>query len=449
MLTLWGRKQRFCDNLHRREFLRLGALGLGGLTLADLLRLEARGEVKEQGRAKSIIYVVLSGGPSHIDMYDLKPDSPAEYRGPFKPIATSLSGVRICELMPLQAAMMDRLALLRGIRSVENDHFLSEVYTGLPRTAGHRPSFGSVVSRLVEQRSQLPAYVSLDRPATGPFDFEKPYYAGAGHAPFRPFGDALADLNPAKSLDRLQDRKQLLTAFDTMRRDLDQGDALSGLDVFQTRALDIITSPKVRDAFDLSKEPDKLLQSYGTGKYPHQTVKTIFYPWEGKRFLQARRLVEAGVRVVTLRLNEWDHHGGPGFPQADIFGALRCLMPLLDRSLSALFNDLRDRGLDKEVLVVVLGEFGRTPKIEPQHPGRGHWAEAGCAVIYGGGLRMGQVIGETDARAERAKTGNITFQNIFATIYHYLGIDPATTLTDFNGRPQYLLDNREAIAALI
>jgi len=449
MLTFWGRKQRFCDSIQRREFLRLGTLGLGGLTLADLLRLEAAGEMKEQGRAKSIIYIVLGGGPSHIDMYDLKPDSPAEYRGPFKPIATRLPGVLICELMPLQAALMDRLALLRGIRSVENDHFLSEVYTGLPRTAGHRPAFGSVVSRLADNRSALPAYVSLDRPTSGPFEFEKPYYAGAGHAPFRPFGNALEDLNPVRSLDRLQDRKQLLGAFDTMRRDLDQGDALRGLDAFQARALDIITSPKVRDAFDLSKEPDKLVNSYGTGKYPHQTVKTIFYPWEGKRFLLARRLVEAGVRVVTLRLNEWDHHGGPGFAQADIFGALRYLLPLLDRSLYALFNDLRDRGLDKDVLVVVLGEFGRTPKIEPQNPGRGHWAESGCAVLYGGGLRMGQLIGETDARAERAKSGNITFQNIFATIYQVLGIDPATTLTDFNGRPQYLLDDREAIAALV
>ncbi|HEY7424894.1 MAG TPA: DUF1501 domain-containing protein [Gemmataceae bacterium] len=448
MLTFWGRKQRFCDNLHRREFLRLGALGLGGLTLADLLRLEARGETKEQGRGKSVIYIVLGGGPSHIDMYDLKPDAPAEYRGPFKPIATRLPGVQICELMPLQAAMMDQLALLRGIRSVENDHFLSEVYTGLPRTAGHRPAFGSIVSRLADNRSPLPTYVSLDRPTTGQFEFEKPHYAGAGYAPFRPFGDALEDLNPVKSLERLQDRKSLLTAFDTMRRDLDQTDTLRGLDAFQARALDLITAPKVRDAFDLSKEPDRLLSTYGhkAGKYTHQTAKNILYDWDGKRFLLARRLVEAGVRVVTLRLNEWDHHGGS---QSDIFGSLRRMLPLLDRSVCALLNDLRDRGLDKDVLVVVLGEFGRTPKIEPEGPGRGHWAEAGCAVFYGGGLRMGQVIGETDSRAERAKSGSINFQNIISTVYHVLGIDPATALPDFSGRPQYLLDDREPIQALI
>ncbi len=448
MLTFWGRPQRFCDKMHRREFLRLGALGLGGLTLADLLRLEARGEAKEPGRAKSVIYIVLGGGPSHIDMYDLKPDAPTEYRGPFKPIATRLPGVQICELMPLQAARMDRLTLLRGIRSVENDHFLSEVYTGLPRTAGHRPAFGSVVSRLADNRSPLPTYVSLDRPTTSQFEFEKPYYAGAGHAPFRPFGDALEDLNPVKSLEKLQDRKSLLTAFDTMRRDLDHTDTLRGLDAFQARALDLITSPKVREAFDLSKEPDRLLSAYGhkAGKYTHQTVKTILYDWDGQRFLLARRLVEAGVRVVTLRLNEWDHHGGP---QSDIFASLRRMLPLLDRSLCALFDDLRDRGLDKDVLVVVLGEFGRTPKIEPQGPGRGHWAEAGCAVFFGGGLRMGQVIGETDARAERAKSGCTNFQNIISTVYHVLGIDPATALPDFSGRPQYLLDDREPISALI
>src|ERR1700722_9513868 len=204
MLTVWGRQQ----GLHRRGFLRIGALGLGGLTLADLLRQEARGEPPR--RPKSIIYVVLSGGPSHIDMYDLKPDAPDEYRGPFKPIATRLTGVRICEHMPLQAAMMDQLALLRGIRSVENDHFLSEVYSGLPRGAGKRPAFGSVVSKLAPSTSSLPTYVSLDRPSTDQFEFEKPYYAGSNHAPYRPFGEALDDLRPVGSLDQFGDRKKLL-----------------------------------------------------------------------------------------------------------------------------------------------------------------------------------------------------------------------------------------------
>jgi hypothetical protein len=444
MFTLWGRKQVLCDNLHRREFLRLGALGLGGLTLADLLRHEARGE--EKSRPKSVIYVVLGGGPSHIDMYDLKPDAPDEYRGPFKPIATKLPGVRICELMPLQAEIMDQLALIRGVRSVENDHFLSEVYSGLPRTAGKRPAFGSVVSRLAESTSAVPTYVSLSRATTDQFEFEKPYYAGSGHAPFRPFGEALEDLKPVQSLEQLQHRKQLLAAFDAMRRDVDRQGASGGLDRFHAQALEIITSPKVRDAFDLSREPDKLRASYGQGKFPHQTFKTILYPWPGEQFLLARRLVEAGVRVVTLRVGDWDHHSSAN---GDIFLCLRMLLPLLDRSIHALVSDLRARGLERDVLVVVLGEFGRTPKISQPGPGREHWADAGCALFYGGGLKMGQAIGETDSRAERSKSGDVSFQNLFATIYHVLGIDPSTQLPDFNGRPQFLLDDREPVQQLV
>jgi hypothetical protein len=247
-----GPANRSCDGLSRRNFLRVGGLGLAGLTLADLLRAESR---TKPARPKSVIYVVLGGGPSHIDSWDMKPDAPDEYRGPFKPIATKLTGVRICELMPMQARIMDQLALLRGIRSVENDHFLSEVYSGLPRTAGQRPAFGSVVSRLSESKSSLPAYVSLDRPSTDQFEFEKPYYAGASHAPFRPFGEAVDNLSPVKSLDRLGDRKKLLNAFDSMRRQLDDRGAFAGMDRFQAQALEMITSPRVREAFDLSKEP--------------------------------------------------------------------------------------------------------------------------------------------------------------------------------------------------
>jgi hypothetical protein len=439
MLTVWGRTRA----LHRREFLRVGGLGLAGLTLPALLRQEARAGAPS--RPKSVIYIVLGGGPSHIDSWDLKPDAPVEFRGPFNPIATRLPGVRICELMPLQASMMDRLALLRGVRSVENDHFLSEVYSGLPRTAGKRPAFGSVVSRLTDNPSPLPTYVSLDKPTTDQFEFEKPYYAGPGHAPFRPFGSALDDLAPVKSTEQLQDRKQLLAAFDTMRRDLDKSGAAQGLDRFQAQALDMITSPRVRDAFDLSKEPDRVLAAYGQGKYPHQTAKNILYDWNPRPFLLARRLVEAGVRVVTLRVAEWDHHSAA---EGDIFAALRRLLPLLDRSLFALFGDLEARGLDKDVLVVVLGEFGRTPKIAQPGPGREHWAEAGCALFFGGGLRMGQVVGETDSRAERSRSGSISFQNLMATIYRVLGVDLKVMLPDFNGRPQNLLDDPEPVREL-
>jgi hypothetical protein len=315
------------------------------------------------------------------------------------------------------------------------------VYTGLPRSAGSRPAFGSVVSRLARTDSALPPYVSLNGDGT----FERPVYAGPGHAPFTPKGSALDDLKPVESKTLLQDRRKLLDSFDSVRRDLDTADRLNAMDKFQAKALDIVTSPRVREAFDLSKEPDRLIESYGKGRYCHQTFKTILYPWDSKPFILARRLVEAGVRVVTIGVSQWDHHGSDN---GDIFYALRQVLPALDRTLFALFNDLRSRGLDKDVLVVVLGEFGRTPKIEGPGPGRGHWAEAGCALFYGGGLRMGQVIGETDSHGERAKSGAVGFQNIVASIYRVLGVDPTQTLPDFSGRPTYLLDDPKPIEPL-
>lgn len=433
--------------LDRREFLRIGGLGLSGLTLAEVLRNDAQANATPR-RPKSVIYIVLGGGPSHIDMWDLKPDAPAEYRGPFRPMSTRIPGVQICDQMPRQASMMNDIALVRGIRSVENDHFLSEVYTGLPRTAGRRPAFGSIVSRFAPSAGALPTYVSLDRPTTDQFEFEKPYYAGASHAPFRPFDQSIADLTPVKSMDLLDDRRRLLASFDQMRRELDASQTMAGMDRFQAQALEIITSPRVREAFDLSKEPNRVLDAYGhnMGLYPHQTVKELMYPWNARNFVLARRLVEAGVRVVTLGAGSWDHHSGP---QADIFFALQCLMPLVDRSVTALMQDLKSRGLDEDVLVVVLGEFGRTPRISYPGPGREHWADAGCALFMGGGLKMGQVIGETDSRAERSKSGNITFQNVMSTIYHVLGVDPRQQLTDFNGRPQFVLDDGDPIRELV
>ncbi len=431
--------------INRREFVRVGGLGTAGVTLPWLLRQEAKAS-GTPARPKSVIYVVLDGGPSHIDMWDPKPDAPAEVRGPFQPIATALPGVRFTELMPMQAAIADRMALLRGVRSVENDHFLSEVYSGLPRTAGKRPCFGSVVSKVAGGGALMPPYVSLNRSSTDQFEFEKPYYAGSHHAPFRPFGDAVDDLAPVKSLDALADRKHLLKSFDTLRRDIDRTDAIRATDTFQARALDIITSPKVRDAFDLSREPVKSVARYGSGRYTHQTAKDIYYPWNAKPFILARRLVEAGVRVVTLRAGEWDHHSGA---QADIFHALKHIVPLMDRSVYALVTDLEARGLADDVLVVVLGEFGRTPKIVYPGPGREHWADAGCAAFFGGGLKMGQVIGETDAIGARAKSGATTFQNVMATIYSFLGIDLNTTIPDFSGRPQFILDDNKPIRELL
>jgi hypothetical protein len=445
MFTVWGKQHRLCTGVSRREFLRVGTLGLSGISLSDLLRAQ-EDQGRPGSRPKSVIYVVLNGGPSHIDTWDPKPDAPVEYRGEFTTIETNLAGVRICELMPKQAEILDRLALLRGVQSVENDHYLSEVYTGLPRISGKRPAFGSVVSRMTMHESPLPPYVCLNESSNDPFEFQKPHYAGASHAPFRPFDEALQNLSPVKSLSQLQDRQTLLDGFNQLQRKLDKDEVVSALDRFQLQALGMISSSRVREAFDLSKEPASSFDRYGRGKYTHQADKNILYKWDPKPFVLARRLVEAGVRVVTLQVGSWDHHSGAN---QHIFESYRHVLPVLDQSIVALVQDLEERGLIEDVLVVVLGEFGRTPKLSYPGPGREHWADAGCAVMAGGGLRMGQVIGETDSRAEKSKSGRVTFQNILATIYHVLGIDPHATLPDFTGRPQYLLDDPTPIRELI
>lgn len=240
MLTVSQHLPDAFNRLTRREFVRVGALGAAGLSLVDLLRAQAV-STPAAPRPKSLIYVVLNGGPSHLDMWDLKPHAPLEYRGPFSPIATKLPGVQICEHMPRQAEMMDRFTLVRGVRSVENDHFLSEVYTGLPRTSGKRPAFGSIVSKLAPTQLPLPSYVSLDRATVEQFEYENPHYVGAAHAPFRPFDEALDDLKPASNPQLLEDRKALLSAFDALQRRVDRSLAYGGLDEFQARALTLIS----------------------------------------------------------------------------------------------------------------------------------------------------------------------------------------------------------------
>jgi hypothetical protein len=449
MLTFWGHPHRSCDRLSRRDFLRVGALGLGGLTLPDLLRLRARAGKKSAPRA--VIMVCLAGGPSHLDTYDLKPNAPADYRGEFKPIRTRVPGFDLCEYFPRQAQITDKLALVRTVQFVEPmQHELEEVYTGFPKSA-RRPSFGAVVSRFADGDGKLPSYVSLDY-NTGTAAYESPQYLGAAHRPLQLAGNAgIRNLSLTRGVSpaRLDDRRALMKSFDNFRREQDVRRESADMDAFTARAIDIITSPKARQAFDLIREPDRVRDRYGKkgDKYIYVGTKPDS-PWEGDKFLLARRLVEAGVPVVTLRAGGWDHHGNVvSSAGGTIFISLRSVLPLLDRSIHALVTDLHERGLDKEVLVLVWGEFGRTPKIVQN--GRDHWPDNGFALFAGGGLKTGQVVGETDSKGERPKNRPLGPQNVLATVYHALGIDPTTTLTDFSGRPVPLLDDPKPIAELV
>jgi hypothetical protein len=432
----------------RRSFLRVGALTLGGLTLGDLLRLRAEAPAPGKPRQKSVLMIHLSGGPSHLDMYDMKPGAPVEYRGEFRPIPTNVRGIEICELMPHQARIADKFAILRGVQFTEL-HTGNEFYSGYPwqdspRASvpgeAQRPALGAVVSRLRGGDATIPPYVSLyNKP-----DWERAYYAGLEHEPFRAGGSAREPLKNLRlqrevTILRLENRKELLHAFDSLRRDLDDRGIIQGMDGFQTRALNLIVSGKVRDAFDLDREAEKVRARYGQGPVKHGT-----HP--GPVLLQARRLLEAGVSVVTACVfgaGPWDTH-------RHNFSTLRELLPPLDQALSALIGDLDERGLLQDVAVLMGGEFGRTPRIGDVTPdGRGHWPGAGFLWVAGGGLKTGQVIGATDARGERVVGRPIRMQNVLATLYPVLGIDPAATITDYNGRPQYLLDDRQPVTELL
>jgi len=428
MLTLWGARQSYCDGLSRRSFLRIGAFG-AGFTLADVLRLRAADQVTPSaGRAatKSAIMIYLGGGPSHLDMYDLKPDAPAEFRGEFKPIPTNVPGVSICEHMPLQAKMWDKFAVIRSLTSAD-EHSDCLVMTGYPerdnRTAGH-PSFGAVVSKLRAGTGDVPPFVSLRGLSTG----LEPGYLGVAHRAFTPDGPGLQNLRlpGGVSPDRLEDRKELLKAFDTLRRDLDASGAMSGMDAFTARAFDMVASGHVRAALDLNKVDAKTRERY----------KGV------EQFLTARRLVEAGAGCVTLSIGGWDTH-------SNNFTTLKRQLPQVDRGLANLVQDLADRGMDQDVVTVMWGEFGRTPKINNSQGGRDHWSPAMSAVIAGGGLKMGQAIGATSARGEYPKDRRYTVPQVLATLYTAIGIDPALTFPNGNGRPMHILDDREPVKELL
>jgi hypothetical protein len=426
MFTLWGRRQRFCDGITRRNFLRIGAFG-AGLTLAEMLRLRATANGTPSSPVKSTIMIYLPGGPSHIDTYDLKPDAPKEFRGEFKPIPTNVPGVQICELFPLQARMWDKLAVVRSLVAVE-EHSDSQVMTGYTErenTTAHHPSFGAVISRMRSTAgNDVPPFVSLRGMSIG----TEPGYLGIAHRPFTPNGPGLQNLRLPGGVgnDRVEDRKGLLASFDRIRRDIDTSGTMVGQDAFTVRAFDMVASGLVRKALDLSREEPRSRDRY-------RGVE---------QFLSARRLIEAGVGCVTLAVGGWDTHGSN-------FKTLRQQLPQVDRGIANLIQDLHDRGMDQDVITVMWGEFGRTPKINNSDAGRDHWAPVMSALVAGGGLRMGQAVGASSSRAEYPKDRPYRPAQLLSTVYQLMGIDPSLTFPSGTGRPMYILDDRDPIPELL
>jgi hypothetical protein len=444
MLTLVGKPAngRFCDRISRRGFLQIGGLALGGLTLTDVLRAEAASGTRSN---KSVIMIFLPGGPPHQDMFDLKPDAPSEIRGEFKPIRTDVPGIEICELLPKMAGMMDKLVPIRTIVGCTGDHYSFQCMTGRShqqQPPGGWPELGSVVAKVQGPTSPaVPPYVGLSpRMQHTPYNSGYPGFLGPAYTPFQPNGDGKDDMVlQGISLERLGDRKSLIAALDNFNRRADASGMIEGMDAFQQQAFGMLTSSKLAEALDLEKEPQSLRDRYGYGTEKHQGDGA---PRLMQQFLAARRLVEAGVRVVTISFSFWDYHGSN-------FALSRENLPPLDQGVTALVEDLHQRGLDKDVTVIVWGEFGRTPTIN-KDAGRDHWPNVSCALLAGGGLRTGQVIGATDRYAGEAIERPVRFEEVHATLYNRLGIDPlSTTVTDLSGRPQNLTDHHPPLHELI
>lgn len=422
---------RYCDGLSRRSFLQIGGLVLGGLTLPELLRAEERAGIGQSH--KSIIMVYLSGGLAHQDSFDLKPDAPAEIRGEFNPIDTSVPGVQICELLPGLAAMADKYALVRSIVGLRDEHSSFQTITGFPMGESQReghPHFGSVVSRIQGGTSPVvPAFIDLfPTMQHRPYNSPGPGVFGPKHAGVRADGEDLASMKlrfitPAQ----FSDRRRLLECVDQYRRSVETAN-LAAADSSYQRAFDVLTSSRMIDALDVEKEDPLIRERYGRGSPKHQGDGA---PLWNDQLLVARRLVEAGVRCVSVAYGFWDTHGNN-------FSHLKQNLPVFDQGIAALIRDIYERGHENDVTVIVWGEFGRTPKIN-KDAGRDHWPRVNGALLAGGGMRTGQVIGSTDALADSARDRPVHYHDVLATLYKNLGIDPREPVLDVSDRPTPVL----------
>ena len=380
--------------------------------------------------------VFLPGGPAHQDMYELKTEAPSEIRGEFSPINTNVPGIQICEHLPRMAGMMDKLIAIRSVVGAKDRHESFQCMTGHLRDQqppGGYPEIGSIVADLQGVRKPgIPPFVGLSpKMKHTPYNSGKPGCLGPAFAPFQPHGEAKADLTlQGVSLEQLQDRKRLLGSLDRLHRSVDSERMLEGLDAYQQQAFGMLSANKLAKALDLSDEPKAIRERYGKGT---EAIQGDAAARLNQQFLVARRLVEAGVRCVTLSYSFWDWHGKN-------FARGRENYPDLDQAVTALVEDLHQRGMDKDVTVIVWGEFGRTPRIN-KDAGRDHWPRVSCALMACGGMKTGQAIGKTDRLGGEAVDRPVHFQEIHATLYHNLGINPhAATYRDLGGRPHYLVD---------
>lgn len=456
----------------RRSFLEVGGLSVLGLGMADFLR--AQENAKKAGRGlkeKSVIFIWLPGGPPHMETYDMKPDAPLEYRGAFNPIHTNVSGIDVCELFPYHAKCADKYTLIRSVHHDFSDHggghkrFLTGRIPASPvNTVNDAPSVLSIVNKLLSKPNQaMPASIAgVDRGRQGVDTFAfGSAYLGPATIPFIVAGDPsskgfkVQNIGLAPEMEtRLDDCLQLLSGMDNLRRDMDQSGLMAAMDEFSQRAVQMLISPAVRNAFDLCQEPDSVRDRYGRHAF-------------GQRGLMARRLIEAGSRFVTM---VWENPNDPkGMPKnctynwdshavnCHMFADARWRFPYYDQALTALIEDLYDRGLDQDVLLVATGEFGRTPRLSQVtgsqtgalQPGRDHWPSAMSMLVSGGGMRTGQIIGATNGRGEYPIERPLTPNDLWATVYKYLGIDYEASFPDYQGRPMPILPFGEPIGEIL
>jgi len=445
--------------MSRRDFMQVGALALGGCTLSEVLAAQAASGAPRSDT--SVIMLYQHGGASQLETYDLKPDAPSDFRSIYSPIPTSVPGMDICELFPRQAPLADKFSLVRSLHhdvGIHSDGGIV-VLTGKRPTVldpksqsrSEHPDFGHIAGQVLGMGGQgLPPYVTIPQK---PY-MTQPTYLGIQHSAFEPGDPSTTGYNPPQTKLRagrdksfLENRRQLLSQLDRLRSDLDLTGSLDGADQFRQRAFQMLTSPDVASAFDIQRERNDVRDRYGRNQW-------------GQACLLARRLAEAGTPVINIYFNtpksgqeftNWDDHiqnaGRPGH-----FGKYMSVrLPYMDQALSGLIEDVFERGLDQRILIVVVGEFGRTPRLShnANGTGRNHWPQAYSALLSGGGLRMGQVVGATNSRAEYPAQQPHSPQDLLATVYRHLGIDPAQTLTDYSGRPIRILESGQAIADLI